>query len=501
MREWPLNVSDAPSPDSSAADALDGPGIAAIVDGSLLRASARPVRRAAVDSRRTESGMLFVALPGEHTDGHRFLGEAVARGAAALIVTRDVPDADLDALVSASDEGCSVVRAGDGIAALQALAAAWRRRFDPLVVGITGSIAKTSTKEAVATVLSRSRRVLRSEGNENNEIGLPLTLLRLGREHEAAVLEMGMYVPGEIARLCAIAQPHVGIVTAVRGVHLERAGSLDAIEEGKGQLVEALPATGTAILNADDPRVRRMAGRTRARVLTYGFDEAADVTAVAIESAGVDGMRFRLRLPGSPDMQVRLPVLGRHGVHNGLAAAAAGVALGQDPAAIVEGLELGWRAPHRSSLRRIGPWTVIDDTYNAGPDSMAAALDLLGSLPMRGVAVLGEMLELGPEAPELHRAVGAHAASAADLLVAVGAGAAPIVEGARAAGMPDDRVLHAADFDAALGELRARLQPGDVVLFKASRGLGMDPAARSRRGVGLDDLVDALEASVRSVPA
>ncbi len=293
----------------------------------------------------------------------------------------------------------------------------------------------------------------------------------------------------------------MGIVTAVRGVHLERAGSLDAIEEGKGQLVEALPATGTAILNADDPRVRRMAGRTGARVLTYGFDDGADVTAVAIESAGLDGMRFRLRLPGSPDLDVRLPVLGRHGVHNGLAAAAVGVALALDPAAIVDGLELGWRAPHRSSLRRIGPWMVIDDTYNAGPDSMAAALDLLDSLPSRGVAVLGEMLELGSEAADLHRAVGARAASAADLLVVVGEGAAPIVDGARAAGMPAGRVVHVADFDAALGELRARLRPGDVVLFKASRGLGMDPGLRSRRGVGLDDLVDALEESIRGVPA
>ncbi len=343
--------------------------------------------------------------------------------------------------------------------------------------------------------------MLRSEGNENNEIGLPLTLLRLGREHEAAVLEMGMYVPGEIAQLCAIALPQVGIVTAVRGVHLERAGSLDAIEEGKGQLVEALPATGTAILNADDPRVRRMGGRTRARVLTYGFDEGADVTAVAIEPAGLDGMRFRLCLPGSPARDVRLPVLGRHGVHNGLAAAAAGMAVGMDPAAIVEGLELGWRAPHRGSLRRIGPWIVIDDTYNAGPDSMAAALDLLGSLPARRVAVLGEMLELGPEAPELHRAVGARAAAAADLLVAVGAGSAAIADGAREAGMPADRTLRVADFDAAIAELKARLRPGDVVLFKASRGLGMDPGVRSRRGLGLDDLVDALAALAGGVPA
>ena len=501
MREWPLTVSDAANPGTNAADALDGPGIAMIADGSLLRVSARRVCHAAVDSRRVEPGMLFVALPGEHTDGHRFLADAVARGAAALLVTRDLPDAELDALAAAAPGGCSIVQVRDGIGALHALAASWRLRFDPLVVGITGSIAKTSTKEAVASVLSRSYRVLRSEGNENNEIGLPLTLLRLGREYQVAVLEMGMYVPGEIAQLCDVARPDIGIVTAVRGVHLERAGSIDAIEAGKGQLVEALPEAGTAILNADDPRVRRMAGRTRARVLTYGFNEAADVTSVGVTSAGLDGMRFRLRLPGQAERPVRLPVLGRHGVHNGLAAAAAGVALGLDPVDIIEGLERGWHAPHRDALRRIGPWLVIDDTYNAGPDSMAAALELLGSLPGRHVAVLGEMLELGPEALTLHREVGERAAASCDLLLGVGDRGALIAAGARGSGLAAGRALAVPDHAAALRELRARLLPGDVVLFKASRGLGLDPGLRSQRGLGLDDLVDALEASTMGVPA
>ena len=501
MREWPLTVSDAPTSGMSAADALDGPGIAAITAGHLVRASARPVRRAAVDSRRVGPGMLFVALPGEHTDGHRFLAEAVGRGAAALLVTRDLSAGELDALVAAAPDGCSIVRVADGIAALQALAAAWRRRFDPLVVGITGSVAKTSTKEAVATVIAERRRVLRSEGNENNEIGLPLTLLRLDRADEVAVLEMGMYVPGDIAQLAAIARPQIGIVTAVRGVHLERAGSIEAIEEGKGQLVEALPAEGTAILNADDERVRRMARRTRARVVTYGFSEDADVTARDVTSLGLAGMAFRLRLPGPIERPVRVPVRGRHGVHNGLAAAAAGFAAGLDADAIAAGLERGWSAPHRDALRPIGPWLVLDDTYNAGPDSMAAALELLASLPGRRVAVLGEMLELGPEAPALHRQVGALAARSAELLLAVGEGGAAIAEGARAAGMPTRRALIARDLEAALGELLARLEPGDVVLFKASRGLGLDPGVRSRRGLGLDDLVDALERAVAGGPS
>ena len=494
MREWPLTVNDAPQPASvPAADAFDGAAIAEACDGVLLRGSPRRIRGGAVDSRRVEPGVAFFALPGAHRDGHEFLRDAVERGAAALMISRALPETALEALVAPAPEGVSIVRVADGLAALHAFAAAWRRRFAPLVVGITGSVAKTSVKEAVATVVAERRRVLRSEGNENNEIGLPLTLLRLDAAHEVAVLEMGMYVPGEIAQLAALARPQVGIVTAVRGVHLERAGSIEAIEVGKGQLVEALPVDGTAILNADDERVRRMDRRTRARVMTYGFAADADVTARAVTSLGLEGMRFALRLPGAVEREVRVPVLGRHGVHNGLAAAAAGFAIGLDADAIVAGLERGWRAPHRDALLEVGPWNVIDDTYNASPDSMAAALDLLASLPGRHVAVLGEMLELGAEGPALHRRVGAQAARRSDVLVAVGEGGALIAEGARDAGMSRDDVRPVRDLEAALVELLARLQPGDTVLLKASRGLGMDPQVRSGRGLGLDDLVAALE--------
>jgi UDP-N-acetylmuramoyl-tripeptide--D-alanyl-D-alanine ligase len=496
MREWPLTVSDAPSPAPSAADFLDGPGIAAITGGSLLRRSARPVRRAAVDSRRVEPGMAFVALAGEHTDGHLFLADAVTRGAAALVVSRPPAEDDLAALAAIAPGGCSVVLVRDGLAALQAMAAAWRARFAPLVVGVTGSVAKTSTKEAVAGVIATRRRVLRSEGNENNEIGLPLTLLRLERQHEVAVLEMGMYVPGEIAQLAAIARPAIGVVTAVLGVHLERAGSIDAIEAGKAQLVEALPADGAAVLNADDERVRRMARLTSARILTYGFAPDADVTATGVSSLGAEGMAFRLALPGRPPLDVRTPVPGRHGVHNGLAAAAAGLAAGIDADGIAEGLRLGWRAPHRDTLRRIGPWLVLDDTYNASPDSMAAALDLLATLPGRRVAVLGEMLELGPDSVALHETVGRHVAGCADLVLAVGEGGTAIARGARAAGMDASRVIESRDLEAALVELLSRLAPGDAVLFKASRGLGMDPRVRSAHGLGLEDLIASLERAV-----
>ena len=471
-------VTDTTTPSAAPGlEALDGPGIALATGGRLLRSSRRPVRGGAVDSRRVQPGNAFFALPGERTDGHAFLRDAVGRGAAALVVSRELAPDELDALAALSDGGVSIIRVADPLRALQAVAGAWRAGFSPLVVGVTGSVGKTSTKEAVATVLARRWHVLRSEGNENNEIGLPLTLLRLNRAHEVAVVEMGMYVAGEIAELAAIARPAVGVVTAVRGVHLERAGTIEAIERGKGQLVEALPDDGAAVLNGDDPRVRRMASRTRARVLTYGFGPDNDVAAAAVTSAGAEGMRFVLRLGGpgaATSTAVRLPVPGRHSVENALAAAAVGWALGLGLEEIVEGLEEGWSAPHRTQLLRAGPWLILDDSYNAGPDSMKAALDLLVTLPGRHVAVLGEMLELGPQAAALHWEVGRHAAERSDLLVVVGDGARQIAAGAREAGAAPGRVVVTSDRQAALAVLRDLLAAGDAVLFKGSRGAALD---------------------------
>jgi UDP-N-acetylmuramoyl-tripeptide--D-alanyl-D-alanine ligase len=448
------------------APALTAEELVRLTGGRLLRHSSRPVRGAAVDSRAVAPGELFVALPGERTDGHAFLGDAAGRGASALVVTR-APDS-LDALGDVS-----VVLVRDALAALHAIAGGWRMRFAPIVVGITGSIAKTSTKEAVATVLGIRYRTLRNEGNQNNEIGLPLTVLRLGPEHEAAVLEMGMYVGGEIADLARIARPSIGVVTAVQGVHLSRIGSLDAIEQAKGELVEALPGDGTAVLNADDERVRRMARRTAARTLTYGFAADADVAADEVESAGVDGMRFVLRT-GRERRRLSVPVLGRLGVHNALAGAAVGIAAGMDLDEIEPGLAAGWAAPHRTQVVRAGGATIVDDSYNASPGSVTAALELLRGLPGRRVAVLGEMLELGDGHVAGHRQVGEAAAAVVDLLVVVGDGASAIGDGAVDAGFDSSRVFRAADRAAALDLLRARVREGDVVLVKASRGIELD---------------------------
>jgi UDP-N-acetylmuramoyl-tripeptide--D-alanyl-D-alanine ligase len=459
----PARRVDVPDPAFSANE------LARLAGGRLLRASDRPIRGAAVDSRLVRPGSLFVALPGERTDGHRFLEDAVAAGAAGVIVSRPA-----DAAADYRDLGdVTVVWVADPLAALQSLASAWRSRFAPLVVGVTGSIAKTSTKEAIATVLERRFVTLRSEGNLNNEIGLPLTVLRLRPEHEVAVLEMGMYVGGEIADLARIGRPRIGVVTAVQAVHLSRIGSLDAIERAKAELVEALPDDGVAVLNADDERVVRMRGRTRARVRTYGFAPTADVSAERVESAGSGGMRFVLRV-GARRRPVATPALGRHAVHNGLAAAAVGMEAGLTLDEIADGLADGWSAPHRSELVEVGGITILDDTYNASPRSMAAALELLGTLPGRHVAVLGEMLELGDQGDAGHVAVGRAAARVVDLLVVVGAGAAGIADGAISAGLDPERIIRVADRDRALDALRPRLVPGDVVLLKGSRGAALD---------------------------
>ncbi|HET7027181.1 MAG TPA: UDP-N-acetylmuramoyl-tripeptide--D-alanyl-D-alanine ligase [Candidatus Limnocylindrales bacterium] len=446
--------------------------LVAAAGGTFLTRSGRPIRGGAVDSRLVRAGNLFVALPGERTDGHHFLAAAVNAGAAALVVT--VPPAP-DELARLGD--VTVLLVDDALDALGQIAAAWRSRFDPLVVGVTGSIAKTSTKEAIGSVLAQRLRTLRNEGNRNNEIGLPLTLLDLGPEHEAAVLEMGMYVGGEIRDLAAIGRPRIGVVTAVQPVHLSRIGSIEAIEQAKGELVEALPAAnagGVAVLNADDPRVSRMDARTNARVVRYGFDAAADVTAREVTAAGFDGMRFVVRLADGRERSVSVPGLGRLAVHNALAAAAVGDAAGLDLEDIAAGLAAGWSAPHRTSIVRSGGVTILDDSYNASPGSVEAALEALAGLPGRRVAVLGEMLELGDVAEDGHRRVGGVAAGVVEMLVVVGAGAHGIADGARSAGMPPDAIVVVPDRLAALDALGARLRPGDVVLVKASRGVELD---------------------------
>ena len=463
--------------------------LVAATGGRLLRRGGRPIRHGSADSRLVTAEVLFIALPGERTDGHRHLRDAVAAGAAALLISRE-PDTDAGELALDEMGDVTVVIVPDTLRGLHAVAGAWRRRFSPLVVGITGSIAKTSTKEAAAAVLAGGFVTLKSEGNRNNEVGLPLTVLDLGPQHAALVLEMGMYAAGEIRELAAIAQPSIGVVTTVAPVHLSRLGSIEAIEDAKAELVEALPTGalgGVAILNADDLRVRRMAARTAARVMTYGFAGDADVRAEAVVSAGFGGMRFRLVTP-SGSCDVAVAALGRLAVHNALAGAAVGLAAGMTLDAIIPGLVAGGTAPHRSVVVRAGGLAIVDDAYNASPGSVRAALDLLGGLPGRHVAVLGEMRELGAEHEPGHRAVGESAAAVLDLLLVIdgasGGAASGIVDGALAAGMDQTRIVLAPHAAAAVERLLPLLAPGDVVLVKASRGVELERV--------VDELVVAL---------
>jgi UDP-N-acetylmuramoyl-tripeptide--D-alanyl-D-alanine ligase len=437
------------------------------------------VESVVIDSRNAGPGALFVALPGEKMDGHDFVLDAFSRGAIAALVERPVVGevALVDSRQPGADAPISTpvcVLVDNTLAALQQAAAAWRSRHNIRVAGVTGSVGKTTTKELVHAVLSRRFHTLKSESSYNNEIGLPLTLLKIRPEHKRAILEMGTYGRGEIAHLCAMARPELGIVTIIGPVHLERMGSLENIVTAKRELVEALPADGTAILNKDDERVMSMAGHTEARIFTYGLDSRADLRADNIRSMGLEGIQFSLHHRGETLRNVSVPLLGRHSVHTALRAAAVGLVEGLSWEEIITGLQ-----STSSQLRLVavpGPQgsIVIDDTYNSSPESAIAALNLLGDLQGRHVAVLGDMLELGAVEEASHRLVGRRARAVADVLLVVGERGRLIGEEALSAGMAPENVFMADDVDTAVVTLEKLIQPNDVILVKASRGARLD---------------------------
>ncbi len=436
-----------------------------------------------IDSRLAIPGSLFVALSGERVDGHDFLAQAFERGAVAALVEREPPSSSsvLDARRPLTDDqvrGMNLpicVRVDDTQAALQQVATHWRAQLQLRVIGITGSVGKSTTKELVAEVLDRRFRTIRNPGNQNNEIGLPLSLLRLTESHECAVLEMGFYVPGEIAQLCRIARPQVGVVTNISQVHLERAGSLEAIAAGKAELVESLPPgpEGTAILNFDDELVRDMARKTQARVFTYGFSPEADLWASDDEGLGLEGVRFVLHY-GPESFHVRVPLLGRHSVQTALRAAAVGLVEGMRWEEILHGLQSSQSQLRLVAVQGPGGSLLLDDTYNAAPPSVIAALNLLSELDGRRIAVLGDMLELGDYEERGHRLVGMRAAEVADRLIAVGDRAKWIAEEALKSGMQSSQVATVEDSQTAIEMLREEIGLGDVVLVKGSRGMRMD---------------------------
>jgi UDP-N-acetylmuramoyl-tripeptide--D-alanyl-D-alanine ligase len=453
------------------------------------------ITEAAVDSRHVIPGSLFIALPGEQRDGHDFVEDAFNKGAILALVEKDiqwkqydrssVTVFDLRDIHAAHDlvsgyEGtrletpaCLLVE--NSLLALQKIAHHWRRKLDLKVIGITGSVGKSTTKELAAEVLSQRYYTLKNPGNFNNEIGLPLTMLSLSEGHQRAVLEMGFYVPGEISFLCDLALPEIGVITNVGTVHAERAGSLEAIASGKAELVQALPAgpKGVAILNYDDPWVRKMSEKTRARVFYYGMDPAADLWADEVVGMGLDGVRFRLHY-GDEELHLRVPLIGRHSVHTALRAAAVGLVDGLAWEEIINGLRSETTQLRLVAVRSESGALILDDTYNASPQSTLAALNLLEELDGRKIAVLGDMLELGPYAEQGHQRVGARAAEVADLLICLGELGKIIAQAAIEAGLPRQAVLQMDDTHQVVEQLKSDLKSTDVVLVKGSRGMQMD---------------------------
>jgi UDP-N-acetylmuramoyl-tripeptide--D-alanyl-D-alanine ligase len=440
-----------------------------------------PLADVVVDSRLANTGSLFVALPGERTDGHLFVGDAFARGAQVALVQQRVDEPVPVLSVAETLDSASAVRpplcllVEDTLAALQALAAYWRgQQSGCRVVGITGSVGKTTTKELVAAVLGQHFETLKSEGNYNNEIGLPLTMLRLHPGVKWAVQEMGMYDLGEIAHLASIALPEIGVVTNVGPTHLERLGTVDHIAQAKAELVQALPPHGVAVLNGDDKHVRAMGTLTPAeRKLYYGLEPHNDLWADEIETYGLEGLKLRVHFQGQ-SVYMRLPILGRHSAYGVLAASAVGLTAGLKWDEIISGLRDERTRVRLMVVPGLGRSTLLDDTYNASPDSTTAALNLLHELDGPRVAVLGDMLELGSYEVEGHRLVGRRAAEVVDLLVVVGRLGRLIADEALAAGMPESRVHAVGDNEEAVKVLLQSLPEGAVVLVKGSRGMAME---------------------------
>lgn len=453
-------------------EAMRAENAAAAVGGRVVGDGEVGFSGAAADSRKVRSGDLFVALPGERVDGHHYVPAAFAAGATVALVTREpetIPAGK--AAIVVPDAGQALIELGK-----------WRYAQNPVpVIGVTGSIGKTTTKDLISSALAGAMKVLSNLGNLNSDIGLPLTLLRLQPDHEVAVLEMGMRGKGQIAQLCGIVRPKIGVITNIMEVHLEILGSLENITAAKAELLEALPADGTAVLNADDPRVRALAGRYGGMTIMYGTEAMADVRAIDITTKPT-GSTFEAVISdrlGGGRLPVALPVPGRHNVLNSVAAIAVGLALGVPLTKLREGLGDAHTSGMRLETFTAGDITVINDAYNASPASMRAALAVLRDLAAgRKIAVLGNMLELGPLSREWHRDLGAAVVEAGcDLLITVGDLAAFIGEGARAAGLASEALIECVDNAGAVTALNERLTAGDTVLVKGSRGMAMEEIA------------------------
>lgn len=448
--------------------------IAKAVGGTLEGPGNVKVRGYSIDTRTLNPGELFFAVKGPRFDGHAFLKQAMEKKAAGAVVS--------DAAESSAN--FSVVRVGSTVDALQDLARAVRRRWGQPIIGVTGSAGKTTTKEMIASVLGKKFTVLRSIGNLNNEFGLPLCLLRVERYQTMGVLEMGMSAKGEIRKLASIAEPNEGVITNVNPVHLEFFDSIDGIAEAKAELLEGLTEPRVAYLNNDDSRVRAMARKFSGKIVTYGVKSVAAFKVQQLEDLGLGGTAFTVH-HGRRDVNFVLPLLGTHNVANALAAVAVGVSH-----------EVPWE-DIRTAVAEMKPekmrgevikfqegFAVVDDSYNSNPKALTEMIRFLGRLPgySRKIVVAGEMLELGPESGELHRACGKEAAKIdAALIVGVQGETRSLLDGAREAGVEDDRLRFAADAVQAGELLASTVKSGDVVLIKGSRGVKLEQALNTLR--------------------
>jgi UDP-N-acetylmuramoyl-tripeptide--D-alanyl-D-alanine ligase len=419
-----------------------------------------------IDSRTVRSGELFFAVKGERFDGHDFVSTALEKGAAAAVIRRD------QAHRFTSNQRLLAV--DDTLSALQTLATAVRKVWGKPLVGVTGSMGKTTTKEAIAHVLASRYRVLKSEGNFNNHFGLPLMLLQVEPEHDIAVIEMGMSHAGEIRALAKIAQPGTGVVTNVAPVHLEFFDSLAGIARAKYELIESLPANGTAALNADDDYVSQFGRGFRGKVILYGTRETADVRAEKIESRGAEGAEFDV-VTNDGRVRAVLPLMGQHNVLNALAAVSVGLAHGLSLNEATVALATLAAADKRGQVLQLGNITVVNDCYNSNPKALHAMVEALAAMKgKRRIVVAGEMLELGPAGEEMHRSAGQEVAKQKiDFLLGVRGLALAMVEGAKRAGAQSEFV----ETPEQAGEWLAReTRDGDVVLLKGSRGVKLEKA-------------------------
>lgn len=443
--------------------------------GMLLRGTAnRRFHGFSTDTRNMKQGFLFWALEGERYDGHDFVAQAIQNGAAGAVIRKGFMP------VAPEESDAAIIAVGDTLRALGDFAAWWRREHDAQVVGITGSAGKTTTKEMSAAVLGMMGETLRNQGNWNNLIGLPSTLLSLERKHRYAVLEMGMNRPGEIGRLTEIADPDVGVITNVAKAHLEGVGTLEGVARAKVELIEKMSSRGTALLNGDDPVLMQAASGFKSKMLCFGLGPKNDVRAVNIRRSGREGVAFDI-LYGGAEIDARLRVPGLYNVPNALAAAAVALHLGATSEDVVEGLLTYQGMKGRFAITELpGGALLVDDTYNCNPFSLQAALDSLRGLAegRRIIVGLGEMLELGDETLQAHLDAGALVASlGAHFFVALGDHAGAMIQGAVDKGFPDTKAFAAGDHGEMEKRIREAMREGDFVFLKGSRRAGLEKVA------------------------